>query len=363
MEKKRRSKTRANGTGTAFWNGHSWTARVVDHWKPSKDGSYKVPSYLSKSGFSSRTAALKYCQTLKDDAKKEAVKTLKDVYDEWETDYSPRIGKSTLAGYKSAYKHFERLAFLNIRDITAGDLQDCMDACPAGKRTHQLMKVTAGLLWAYAKDHRYVSEDVTDNLYTGKGKSEQRKPITDIEVERIRQAIGHERYAEYIYCLCYLGFRPGEFLALKKDAYQEVKDVAILVGGSKTDAGTDRTVVIPPQILDYVRTRLFIPGTDLLFPMYVFNHHKPDKPFVRFKAMTDDYFRETVFRPLMTRLGNDPKKVPYCARHTYSDKLKRAGGTDKAKAELIGHTDYGFTQQRYQSTDLDDLVAVVSTIK
>ena len=236
-----------------------------------------------------------------------------------------------------------------------------MDDCKAGKRTHQNMKVVAGLLWKYAMDHEYTQRNIAENLYIGKGQSVQREPLTEDEVEAFRKAIGKERYAEYIYCLCYLGFRPGEFLSLRKEHFKIIDGIEVLINGSKTEAGKDRIVVIPPQIIDIIRDRLFIPGTDLLFPMYRMTR-KTDI-LREFKPMTDEYLNKHVFKPLSERLGIAPGKVPYSARHTYSDKLKAAEGSDKAKAGLMGHTDYAFTQSHYQSTEMDELIAVAATIK
>ena len=51
-----------------------------------------------------------------------------------------------MSGYKAAYSHFQPLHDRLIETITAGELQACMDDCEAGKRTHQVMKVVAGLL-------------------------------------------------------------------------------------------------------------------------------------------------------------------------------------------------------------------------
>ena len=79
--------------------------------------------------------------------------------------------------------------------------------------------------------------------------------------------------------------------------------------------------------------------------------------------MHHSYFREHVFKPMMSRLGIAEGKVPYAARHTYSDKLKHADGDDKTKAGLMGHTDYAFTRSHYQSTDMDDLLNVATSIK
>ena len=235
--KKARVKSRGNGTGTAFKRGSTWTAQVIVDWRVIAEDKHLVPVKKTKGGFKSRDAALQYCPILKNSDPKESTKTLQEIYDAWEPWYSPRVAPSTMAGYRSAYHYYGSLYNRRIVDITAGDLQSCMDACPKGKRTHQNMKVVAGLLWKYAKDKHLVSQVESENLYTGKGKSKKREALTDIEVEKIRQAIGSERYAEYIYVLCYLGYRPGELLELRKDQVVEHKGRLFLVEGKKTEAG------------------------------------------------------------------------------------------------------------------------------
>jgi integrase len=54
--------------------------------------------------------------------------------------------------------------------------------------------------------------------------------------------------------------------------------------------------------------------------------------------------------------------VPYSCRHTFANLLKNVEGADKDKASLIGHTDYAFTQQRYQSAELENLLGIVNKI-
>ena len=228
------------------------------------------------------------------------------------------------------------------------------------------MKVVAGLLWKYARDKHIVSQIESENLFTGRGKSVKRDALTDIEVEKIRQAIGAHRYAEYIFCLCYLGYRPGEMLELRKDQVIEHKGRLFIVEGKKTDAGRDRTVPVHQKIEEIIRDRLMVPGTDLVFPQYKFTRPSkkaPEPLFTAFKEMSDNYFRENVFKPIMARLGIAEGKVPYAARHTFSNKLKNAAGDDRDKAALIGHSDYTFTQTKYQTTSEDELLAVVDSIK
>ena len=99
----------------------------------------------------------------------------------------------------------------------------------------------------------------------------------------------------------------------------------------------------------------------MIFPQYRFKRNSDT--LIGFKAMGDDYFNKHVFKPLAAKIGIKEGKVPYSARHTYSDKLKNAEGTDKAKAGLMGHTDYAFTQSHYQSADMEDLLAVAVSIE
>ena len=366
-QKKRRVKSRGNGTGSAYWSEkyRYWVAQAIVDWRiPEDEMKPLIPVKKTKGGFKRKEDALAYCATLKAKEEKKTEYTLRQVYDMWEPWYEPRI--ASIAGYRAAFRHFAKLNDVPIRDITPGDLQECMDACKAGKRTHQMMKVVSGLIWAYAEDRKLVDRKITENLYTGKGRSQKRESLTDIEVEKIRQAIGTYRYTEYIYCLCYLGFRPGEMLEIRKDQLIEHEGRLFITEGRKTEAGIGRTVPVHQKIEAIIRDRLFIPGTDLLFPMYRFSRPSKDAPeplLLGFKEMTDNYFRESVFKPIFARLGLSKTKVPYGARHTFSDKLKAAAGDDIDKARLIGHSDYTFTQTHYQSTNLDELKAVVDSMK
>ena len=371
-KRQHKTKTSPNGTGCAYKRGNGWVAQAVVGWRELPDDlldpanrRQRIPIKKTKGGFATKAEALAYVPQLKNE-KDKSVLTLQQIYDVWEPWYAPRVDPSTMAGYRAAFAYFSKLANTKIVNITAGDLQQCMDDCPRGKRTHQNMKVVAGLIWKYARDKRIVDQVESENLYTGKGRSKKREALTDIEVERIRQSIGKSRYAEYIYCLCYLGYRPGEMLEIRKDQVVDHKGRLFITEGKKTDAGMNRTVPVHQKIEDIVRERLFIPGTDLVFPQYTFAKPSKKHPvplFTGFRQMSDNYFRESVFKPLCAALGIAEGKVPYAARHTFSNKLKNASGDDRDKAALIGHSDYTFTQTKYQSTDLDELLAVVDSIK
>lgn len=355
-----KAKTRGNGQGSVYKPKGSpyWTAQYVVGWKANKAGTGLVPVKKTKGGFALKKDAVLFMDQLKSLSKTKRV-TLQQLYDSWEPFYSPRVGKSAMGNYSAAFKHFAPLHPVYIDLITAADLQQCMDDCPAGKRTHENMKCIAGLLWHYAYDHEYIDRDITKNLYIGKGETTQREPITESELKIIKAAIGKERYADYVYAHCFLGFRPGEFLALKKSDVRTVSGQLVITGGSKTDAGRDRSVPVPPPIREIIDARLAQPGTDYLFPRAVYRKDE----FVCWKPMSHDYYNKHIFKPMMKKLNIAEGKVPYCARHTYADKLKNAKGDDAAKAKLIGHTDYAFTQAVYQSVTPKDLKTIAKSLR
>lgn len=361
-------KARGNHTGSVYKRADrgTWTAQIVIGWKESKDKTKLVPIKKTLNGFKTKKEALDSLYRLLNGEHVEYDNMyLEEVFQMWKKSYQDRVKEKTFKGYEQAYNHFSDLKYRRIRMITASDLQDCMNKCKSGKRTHQMMKVTAGLIWAYALDANMVTKDVTNNLYIGKHQTKKRDPLTPDDIELIHDSIGKLRYAEYIYCLCFLGFRPGEFLEIKKDQVKsqviDKETVYYITEGIKTEAGMDRTVVIPKQILEYVLERLWIPGTEYLFPMYKYKIRTDI--FVQFKKMTTNFFNEAVFTPIKEELGITGNKVPYSARHSYADKLKHATGDDKDKAALIGHTNFDFTRRQYQSSPLEDLKKVTDSLK
>ena len=161
----RKPKSRGNGQGSVFKPKGStcWTAQVIIGWKMNRSGTGLVPIKRTKGGFKHKNDAVFYCATLYSASARPSRVTLQQLFDDWDPFYSPRVGKSTMVNYRAAFKHFAPLHDIFLDLITAADLQQCMDDCPAGKRTHENMTCVAGLLWHYAYDRELVDRDITQN--------------------------------------------------------------------------------------------------------------------------------------------------------------------------------------------------------
>lgn len=286
--------------------------------------------------------------------------TFKELYDKWLPTH--RAGKSTLDCYKSAVKYFAPVQQMLVEDIEIEDLQDCMDECGKGKRTQENMKAVCGLVYKYGIPRKYVpgNLNLSQFLIVNGNAPARRDSFTPDQINQIRNAIGAVPYADYIYCMIYLGFRPSEFLALTVQKYD--LSMQFLQGGAKTVAGTNRVVTVTPKIQPIIRG---IIGDKVEGPLF------PDKQtgdFLKLKHFTEDCFYPAleaigIPNPMVTDdNGNKRHKyTPHSCRHTFATLLKRVPGADKDKLELIGHTSDEMLRY-YQDVDLQDLKKITDQL-
>jgi len=357
-QKKKKSRRRGNGEGSVYQlkNG-KWACSVVLGWLLDDKGVGK-PVRKKKEGFNTKAEASAFIPKLK-----EGVTVITDVnltfqalYLRFIEQHEQKVAKSTIDCYKAAYKHYKDVWHIRFLDLGVDDLQNCLDECPAGRRTKENMKALGTLLYKYAKSRKMETDNFAQYLYVGTDQKSTRPSFTLEQVEQIRNAVGKIPGADYVYCMIYTGYRPNEMLQLTRKSYQKDGDIEYLVGGFKTEAGTGRSVTISPKI------------RPILLPMimradpYVF-------PREDGSLMDDRWFREKLFYPLLSALNiqhipdaeHPAYYVPYSCRHTFSNLIKAVKGDEKDKSSLMGHTDPKMTRQ-YQESKLPELKAITDAI-
>lgn len=351
---------RPNGSGSVFRHGNGWKAQVVDHYeRTDQTKSGLRPIYKTKSGFRTKKDALNYLPTLIESTPRRhshPVRTFAENYAAWSEQYASRASAKTMEGYNGAFKHYARLHHIKVDAISATDLQSCINDCPAGRRTKQLMKVVANLIFKYCMDDDQVTKNPAANLYVGDDETTHYDPLTEEELSRIASC--GLPYSDYVVAMCYLGHRPAELFGFKKDDYHEQDGIAFIAGGIKTKAGRERTVTIPPKVMSIIQRQLSLEDTDLLFPRI--RQDKDGNPL--YDQMPVRYFNKFVWKPLMEQLGI-VGKVPYACRHTFANKIKRVSGDEKDKAGLMGHASYSTTREHYQTTSLEEKRAITDQIE
>lgn len=355
----KRTKTkRANGTGYIYPRGKTWTVRVVDHYlPPTPERNYPLPVWKTKGGFPTKKEAVLYVTALQAAQRNEhPPKSFLENFTAWRSVHESRVSEKTMEGYLSVMRHFQALHSLKIDTISVTQLQACIDGCGHGKRTKQLMKVVAGLIYRYAIGDKQITTDITGSLWTGNDETGHYDPLTEEELARVESS-GLE-YADYVVAMCYLGHRPSELFSFTKADYHEEDGIPFITGGVKTEAGRTRSVTIPPHVLPIIRRQLALEGTDLLFPrLRRTRKGEPDG----FDAMPVRYFNKFIWQPMMAALGITGK-VPYATRHTFANKIKAAAGDERDKAGLMGHASYETTRRHYQTTTLAEKQAITDQL-
>lgn len=345
-------KARGNGQGSVYQlPNRTWICvRTVGY--RAADGKL-LRQKRSKSGFKTKKEAIAYLPKLADTPRPRAV-TFAQLYDMWLPTH--RAGKSTLDCYRAAYKWYQPVQRIPLAEITVDDLQDCLDDCERGKRTRENMKALAGLMYKYGIPRRLTDMNLAEYLVVS-GESGGKSGLPLEALEKIQQRVGKSRAADYVYCQCYLGFRPSEFLALDVRDYD--RQERAFRGGGKTEAGTDRIVTVSPKIQPIIDR---LTADKIGGPVFCAEDGG---------ALRIEKYREMFYQLLADcgidnpeyKVGDVTRKTytPHSCRHTFATLMKRVGGADKDKLELIGHTSTEMLRH-YQDVCYSDLRAITDAI-
>lgn len=347
----RKSTRRGNSTGCVYRCGDKWAAEVTKGYRI--DGEKKTRIFVRKKGFKTKKEALESLPTLYSKKEREKNPTFRILYEQWFPTH--RAGKDTMNCYKAAMKYFRELEFFRISEIEIDDLQECIDECPHGKRTRENMKALCGLMYKYAIPRGMATLNLAEYLVITAPGSIAREGFNMEQLEKIRKAVSFVPYADYIYAMCYLGFRPSELLALEISNYDSQNKA--LMGGAKTEAGKNRTVTISPKIQPIIDALVAGRTSGALF------YNRKDGTAFRY-----DKFRNQIFYPALEAIGiENPvdnsrhKYSPHSCRHTFATLMKRVDGADKDKQELIGHSSAEMLRY-YQDVNIDDLRRITDVI-
>ena len=351
-------KKRGNGQGTITkLPSGKYKLQVTVGYKLDDEG--KLHRITRTKTFDRRSDALAGVKDLKTAPEKKKAVTFRELYEAMIE--SHRAGKSTIDCYRAAFRYLCTIADEPISEIDVDDLQECIDECPHGKRTKENMRAVIGLTYKYGIPRHSIPDNLNlaSYLKVDGDPAAHRDAFTDVQIEQIKRACGKVPQADVILIMIYLGFRPSEFLALKKSDVD--LDNKYVIGGAKTEAGKQRIVTISPVIFGAVRA--LCSGEGYLYPR--------DKEGLTAWKLRD--FSEQIFYPTLEAIGiGNPmveiaggklrhKYTPHTCRHTFATLLKRVSGSDKDKQELIGHASAEMLRY-YQDVDLTDLRKITDAI-
>lgn len=274
--------------------------------------------------------------------------TFAELYTRWlpkHIEYSS-VSDSTIHGYESAYKHCRLLYDLPVSDIKYSHLQTVIDGMnrlsyASKKKVRNLLS----LLWAYARQMDYTSNDYTGLLRIGKN-----RPVNPHHAISRRKVNALWKMTDVpgidiILILIYTGLRNGELRALlKSDVNRRQKYIRIRK--SKTAAGV-RIIPIHSRIWPFVEGRLSCNGSHLIADD---------------SGMPYTYSRLARLFTHVMKLVHGEKHKLHDTRHTCATWLDDAEVNDNAKKMILGHARNDVTNGVYTHKNLRQLRKTIEKI-
>ncbi len=261
--------------------------------------------------------------------------------------------KSTLDGLKASYRAIEELKDKPLYNLSSMDFQDIIDELiedpKASSSFSKLNKIKSLIssMYKVLMKHKVIEVNHAQFISLRGAKDGNIPAFPEKDIDTLFKN-DKDRIAKSSLILAYTGFRISEFLNLEKK-YIDL-DRGIIIGGSKTEAGKDRIVIIHSKIKKYIEYFYNeFPDCELLFSR---NGEK----------VTGSYYREYYHQPLVKKLGLSNLN-PHSFRHTAASKMRMAGVDDKALMEIIGHTDIKFTDKKYVDVDIEYLRQQMEKVK
>jgi integrase len=256
--KKSRTKSRGNGTGTAFKRGSTWTAQVVMKYEDlppfdPENPENKLPRRKitrSKGGFKTRDAALQYCAVLKNGPEKPALApTLAHYWGTFESGHFEALSASKQAAYRIAWNRLEKIHDTRIDQLTVADLQGITaKTCKTFGPARDVKTLLTWLFRAAAADG-YANKDLPTFIQLPKQEETERTPFSDTEQAALWKLYeSGDMRAAPVLLMIYTGMMPGEAMQLTVDNF-DLENRVITGVGMKTKVRKSSPVVLAESIL------------------------------------------------------------------------------------------------------------------
>lgn len=310
--------------------------------------------------------------------------TLKDFHDYWKEHTACLLSKTARQAYEAAWTRLEPLENEKMSDLKASDYEDIVMNAKKKKRYKERTKEELDKMKPEERE-RYAQLVAQPEEPLGfDGKKDIKELVIALCKEALKDDVIPQNYGELIKVLSdekagikraakknltqadialikqhddniaakiiliytYSGMRLNELLKMPKS---NVKwDRKVMIGGSKTEAGRNRTIPILPTIEKYIK--------------YFYEEAPENKMLItkNGKAISGDYFRRHMFYPLLDELGIKRKDgennilTPHRTRHTFVQQAVENEMEPEALTKIAGYTKYQTAVDKYQDIVSDE---------
>lgn len=270
------------------------------------------------------------------------------------------IAKQTQDNYDAAFAYLKDFHGLKFADLRTAHFQKAIDAAEAkgkSRSTMEKIKALCTILSNYAVSQDVILKSYAVTLRLPRAKKKVIPTFTETEIAKLFKNTD-KPLVDTVLILIYTGMRIRELLNLTK--FSVNLEQWLIVGGSKTEAGTDRTIPIHPKIQPLIRARYDTAENYLIeYDKPIGNKKKGSDKTVRTRYNYEHYC--DLYYATLSEIGIR-RLTPHKARHTFFTRLSERCKDRKGMALVGGHTDPAFTEKTYDQPDIDRLRRVIGTL-
>ena len=252
--------------------------------------------------------------------------TFSELWNLWLEQKSGTISPHTVKNYQSKFRDYcKPLYDRAYKDLRPKDYLEIINSHPGttnGTKNNTIKFLRAMDRFAYELD--IIDKKYSENLEWYKKDAKRAKTIfTEKEISCLWEHQKDEDI-DLILILLYSGLRSGELAELKLENINLEDDY--MIGGFKTEAGTNRYVPIHPRIKKLIKNRVSLAKKDTLL------NYSAKQFRIRFKKA-------------LNKLDMD--HTPHECRHTFISRMDNFGANKVCTQQIVGHKGKDVTDSVY----------------
>ena len=332
------NRRRGNGQGTVIKRNKTFTAIVTIGSFPTDDGKWHQIR-KTKGGFRTRTEAVAYLPTLKEQIEKPNPSTFAALLQSYKAGAFKKLSASKQVAYNIAAERWKKIMHLDAKEATIAELQKVLDSEAQTYYPARDMQSVLSHMYKIAMAEKSVSVNLARMLTLPELEEEAPEPFTEIELHKIWASYSAgNQFLGFVLLMIYSGMMPGELLKLKADMIDWAA-LEIRGCGLKTKKRKEAPIVFPALIIPVLQ--------DLC------DHQGKSG---KLAAINKDRFYKVYYESLEE--AGVRKLPPYSCRHTTATALALGNIAPSAIQEVMRHSKLATTQRYIHMTSNEAHTAI-----
>lgn len=295
-----------------------WRVRVTKGWTDEGKQVYLNVGYFS----TKKEALLALAQYHENPYDVQKTITFAELYNKWFKEKEKHHTKKNMDMYNLSYKYCTAIHDKPFHELKKTHLQGMIDDSGASHAMKLKVKTLLNQLYNFAMENDIVDKNYSKFIEIQKPDATKEHNIfSRDQIEYLFKIANQDEIAKQVLILIYTGTRINELLGQERNAVDI--DSQFMKGGSKTDYGRNRTIIIHNRILPFVKEYYDKGGKTLL----VTADNKPVTYKVFYKLWNEK----------LEEWGFDKTNI-HTTRHTFVSMAREAGVNDLALKRHVGHS-------------------------